>query len=169
MSERTYKGKVMTGKVVSDKMQKTVVVVVETRRRHPLYGKIITMRRRFKAHNEDPKAKAGDVVKIVESRPLSRDKRWRVAEIVRAGEVVEMIRETELESLIEKERAEKQARKDQERARAAERLAQLGGFESISEMEGAGNQESEFAEEYEGSDSDDFSASAEGEDEEEQK
>ena len=48
----------MVGKVVSDKMNKTVVVVVETRRRHPLYGKIITIRRRFKAHNEDPKAKA---------------------------------------------------------------------------------------------------------------
>ncbi len=88
MAERKYKGKVMVGRVVSDKMQKTVVVVVETRRRHPLYGKIITVRRRFKAHNEDPKAKAGDTVKIVESRPLSRDKHWRVAEIVRAGEVV---------------------------------------------------------------------------------
>ena len=148
-NERKYKGKVMVGKVVSDKMQKTVVVVVETRRRHPLYGKIITMRRRFKAHNEEPKAKAGDTVKIVESRPLSREKRWRVAEIVRAGEVVEMIREKELESLIEKERVEKESRKAEERKRASERLAKLGGFESVQEMEGE-QAESEFAAEYEG-------------------
>lgn len=152
MSERKYKGKVMVGKVVSDKMQKTVVVVVETRRRHPLYGKIITMRRRFKAHNEDPKAKAGDTVKIVESRPLSREKRWRVAEIVRAGEVVEMIRDSELESLLEKERTEKEARKEDERKRAAERLARLGGFESVEDMESTDESESEFAAEYEGDD-----------------
>jgi len=134
--EKQYKGKTMVGRVDSDKMQKTVVVVVETRRRHPLYGKIITVRRRFKAHNEDPKAKAGDIVRIVESRPLSREKRWRVAEIVRAGQVVEPIREKELESLLEKERAEKEARKEQERQRAAERLARLGGFESVEQAAG---------------------------------
>lgn len=150
MSERKYKGKVMVGKVVSDKMQKTVVVVVETRRRHPLYGKFVTVRRRFKAHNQDPQAKAGDTVKIVESRPLSREKRWRVAEIVRVGEVVEMVREAELESLLEKERTEKQARKEEERKRAAERLARLGGFESVDEMEGGDETESEFAQEYAG-------------------
>jgi len=148
MSERQYKGKVMVGKVVSDKMQKTVVVVIETRRRHPLYGKIITVRRRFKAHNETPHAKAGDLVKIVEARPLSRTKHWRVAEIVRAGEVVEMIREKELESLLEKERVEKQTRKDEERKRAAERLATLGGFESVDEMSGDQAQASEFEQEY---------------------
>ncbi len=148
MAERKYKGKVMVGRVVSDKMQKTVVVVVETRRRHPLYGKIITVRRRFKAHNEDPKAKAGDTVKIVESRPLSRDKHWRVAEIVRAGEVVEMIREKELESLLEKERAEKEQRKEEERRRAAERLARLGGFESVEAMSESAESESEFEQEY---------------------
>lgn len=152
MSERQYKGKVMVGKVVSDKMTKTVVVVVETRRRHPLYGKIITMRRRFKAHNEDPKAKAGDTVKIVESRPLSREKRWRVAEIVRAGEVVEVVRDAELESLLEKERTEKAARKEEERQRAAERLARLGGFESVQDMESSDEAESEFAAEYDGED-----------------
>ncbi|MCG3139790.1 MAG: hypothetical protein HDKAJFGB_00709 [Anaerolineae bacterium] len=152
MSERKYKGKVMVGKVVSDKMQKTVVVVVETRRRHPLYGKIITVRRRFKAHNENPQAKAGDVVKIVESRPLSRTKHWRVAEIVHAGQVVEMIRETELEALLEKERVEKQARKEEERKRAAERLARLGGFESVDEMSDAADEASEFEQEYVGDD-----------------
>lgn len=158
MAERQYKGKVMVGQVVSDKMTKTVVVVVETRRRHPLYGKFITVRRRFKAHNEDPKAKAGDTVKIVESRPLSREKRWRVAEIVRTGQVVEMIRETELESLIEKERVEKAARKEEDHKRAAERLAKLGGFESVEAMEGSGKEESEFAAEYEGEEEADDSA-----------
>jgi small subunit ribosomal protein S17 len=152
MAERKYKGKVMVGRVVSDKMTKTVVVVVETRRRHPLYGKIITVRRRFKAHNEEPHAKAGDTVKIVESRPLSRDKRWRVAEIVRAGEVVEMIRERELESLIEKERTEKEARKEEERKRAAERLAKLGGFESVEAMSEGEQPASEFEQEYGGED-----------------
>ena len=162
MSERQYKGKVMVGKVVSDKMQKTVVVVVETRRRHPLYGKTITVRRRFKAHNDTPHAKAGDTVKIVESRALSRDKHWRVAEIVRAGEVVEMIREKELESLLEKERTEKQTRKEEERMRAAERLARLGGFESVDEMSGDEDEVGEFEQEYAG---DDAASQAEGDDE----
>lgn len=152
MTERKFNGKVMVGKVVSDKMQKTVVVVVETRRRHPLYGKIITVRRRFKAHNEDPQAKAGDTVKIVESRPLSRTKHWRVAEIVRAGEVVQMIRETELESLIEKEKADKQSRKDQENKRASERLAKLGGFESVEAMSAEQDEAGEFEQEYAGDD-----------------
>ena len=163
MSERKYKGKVMVGKVVSDKMQKTVVVVVETRRRHPLYGKIITVRRRFKAHNEDPQAKAGDMVKIVESRAISRDKHWRVAEIIRAGEVVEMIREKELESLLEKERTEKQTRKDEELKRAAERLARLGGFESVDEMSGEEDEVGEFEQEYAGDDA--AAPQAEGDDE----
>jgi small subunit ribosomal protein S17 len=163
MSERKYKGKVMVGKVVSDKMQKTVVVVVETRRRHPLYGKIITVRRRFKAHNEIPHAKAGDTVKIVESRALSRDKHWRVAEIIRTGEVVEMIGEKELESLLEKERTEKQARKDEERKRAAERLARLGGFESVDEMSSEEDEVGEFEQEYAGDDA--AAAQAEGDDE----
>ena len=162
MSERKYKGKVMVGKVISDKMQKTVVVVIETRRRHPLYGKTITVRRRFKAHNEDPQAKAGDTVKIVESRAISRDKHWRVAEIVRTGEVVEMIREKELEALLEKERTEKETRKDEERKRAAERLARLGGFESVDEMSGAADEVGEFEQEYAG---DDAAAQAEGDDE----
>lgn len=147
--EKQSKGKVMTGRVISDKMTKTVVVEVSTRRRHPLYGKVITTIRRFKAHNEDPVAKAGDTVKIAESRALSRDKRWCVAEIVRRGEVVEMIREKELESLVETERAEKLARKEDERRRAAERLAQLGGVDMVEETRAEGGS-SDFAEEYDG-------------------
>lgn len=124
--------KTMVGRVVSDKMEKTALVEVSTRTRHPLYGKVMTRARRFMAHNEEPLAKMGDTVKIVEARPRSNRKRWMVAEIVRRGEVIEMVRDVELESLIEKERAEKQARKEEERRRAAERLARLAGEESMS-------------------------------------
>ena len=121
--------KAMTGRVISDKMSKTVVVEVEQRRRHPLYGKVVTQARRFKAHNEEPLAKRGDLVRIVESRPLSHDKRWRVAEIVQRGVVVEAIVEKELESLRAKEEADRAARRAEEERRAAERLARLAGLE----------------------------------------
>jgi small subunit ribosomal protein S17 len=117
----------MVGRVVSDKMAKTVVVEVEERRSHPLYGKVVTQTRRFKAHNEDPLAKRGDLVKIIESRPLSREKRWRVNEIVQRGVVVEAIVEKELESLREKEQAERAARQAEQERRAKERLAKLAG------------------------------------------
>ncbi len=74
--------KVRLGKVVSDKMQKTVVVAIERRVPHPVYGKMMTRTKRLKAHDEENSAKAGDTVRIVETRPLSKDKRWRVVEIV---------------------------------------------------------------------------------------
>jgi small subunit ribosomal protein S17 len=119
--------KVMIGRVVSGKTPKTVVVEVEQRRSHPLYGKVVTHARRFKAHNEEPQAKLGDLVKIVESRPLSREKRWRVTEIVQRGEVVEQIYEKELQELHAKEEAERAARRAEEERRAAERLAKLAG------------------------------------------
>ena len=70
------------GLVVSDKMQKTVVVAIERRVAHPVYGKMITRTKRLKAHDEENSAKTGDTVRIVETRPLSKDKRWRVVEIV---------------------------------------------------------------------------------------
>lgn len=78
------------GVVISDKMAKTVVVAVEKHKRHPLYKK--TMRRtvRYKAHDEKGTASLGDTVRIVESRPLSREKRWRVAEIIARREVAEI-------------------------------------------------------------------------------
>lgn len=138
--------KTMVGRVVSEKMQKTVLVEVATRTRHPLYGKVTTQSRRFMAHNDDPLAKLGDTVKIVEARPYSHRKRWRVAEIIRRGDVVEMVRDVELESLLEKERAEKQARKEEERRRAAERLERLAGQESAAEEEGAAEEEEEVEE-----------------------
>ena len=74
--------KTRVGTVVSDKMQKTVVVAIERRVPHPVYGKMVTRTKRLKAHDEENSAKVGDTVRIVETRPLSKDKRWRVVEIV---------------------------------------------------------------------------------------
>ena len=74
--------KVRTGKVVSDKMDKTVVVIVEDRVAHKTYKKIIGRTYRLKAHDENNECGVGDIVRVMETRPLSRDKRWRVVEIV---------------------------------------------------------------------------------------
>ena len=74
--------KVRVGRVVSDKMDKTVVVQVSDRKSHPLYKKVLQRRVRFKAHDEGNECKTGDLVRIMETRPLSRDKRWRVVEVV---------------------------------------------------------------------------------------
>lgn len=74
--------KTRLGTVVSDKMQKTVVVALERRVPHPIYGKMVTRTRNVKAHDEENSAKTGDKVRIMETRPLSKDKRWRVVEIV---------------------------------------------------------------------------------------
>lgn len=82
------KRKVREGLVVSDKMDKTVVVAVETRKVHPLYKKAISVTKKYKAHDENNACKIGDKVKIVETRPLSKEKRWRVTEIVSKKEVV---------------------------------------------------------------------------------
>ncbi|HBN07973.1 MAG TPA: 30S ribosomal protein S17 [Cyanobacteria bacterium UBA8530] len=74
--------KELIGRVVSDKMEKTIVVAVETKYPHPKYGKIIKKTNRFKAHDEENTSHTGDTVRIRESRPLSRDKRWELTEIV---------------------------------------------------------------------------------------
>ena len=74
--------KTMVGTVVSDKMDKTVVVAVETNVRHPIYKKTVKRTYKLKAHNEENDCKVGDKVKVMETRPLSKDKRWRVVEIV---------------------------------------------------------------------------------------
>jgi len=70
------------GRVVSDKMEKTIVVAVETKIRHPLYGKTVNKTTKFKVHDENNEAKINDRVSIMETRPLSKDKRWRLVEIV---------------------------------------------------------------------------------------
>ncbi len=74
--------KTRTGKVVSDKMDKTVVVAIENHVRHPLYGKIVKKTYKLKAHDENNECRIGDTVKVMETRPLSKDKRWRLVEIV---------------------------------------------------------------------------------------
>jgi small subunit ribosomal protein S17 len=78
------------GVVISDKMQKTLVVAVESRKRHPLYNKTMRRTTRYKVHDGNELGKIGDVVRIVESRPISREKRWRLAEIVTRHEVAEI-------------------------------------------------------------------------------
>ncbi len=84
------KRKTKIGHVVSNKMDKTVVVAVETAKRHPLYRKTFKRVVRYKAHDEDNKCSLGDKVRIIETRPLSRQKHWRVAEVTTKGEVVEV-------------------------------------------------------------------------------
>lgn len=74
--------KTKTGKVVSDKMDKTIVVAVETKVKHPLYGKIMNRTTKFKVHDENNEAKLNDKVLIMETRPLSKEKRWRLVKIV---------------------------------------------------------------------------------------
>ena len=84
------KRKTRIGKVVSTKMDKTAVVAVETLRRHPLYRKTFKRVVKYKAHDEDNQCKLGDKVRIIETRPLSRHKRWRVAEIIIREEIAEV-------------------------------------------------------------------------------
>ena len=82
MSERTTSRKTRTGKVVSDKMDKTIVVAVEDRVAHPLYKKIVKRTYKLKAHDENNECGVGDIVRVMETRPLSKDKRWRMVEII---------------------------------------------------------------------------------------
>ncbi len=82
--------KLQTGTVVSNKMDKTVVVRIDRHKRHRLYGKTMRETRRYKAHDEKNECRLGDIVKIAETRPLSREKRWRVVEVVVKGDVAEV-------------------------------------------------------------------------------
>ena len=81
MEVRGYR-KTRVGVVVSDKMDKTIVVAIKTKVRHPLYGKMVNRTRKFKAHDENNECGIGDTVKILETRPISKDKRWRLVEII---------------------------------------------------------------------------------------
>ena len=81
MEERNLR-KTRTGKVVSDKMDKTIVVAVEDHVKHPLYKKIVKRTYKLKAHDENNECKVGETVKVMETRPLSKDKRWRLVEIM---------------------------------------------------------------------------------------
>lgn len=87
MSERNDR-KVYTGRVVSDKMDKTITVLVETYKFHKLYGKRVKYSKKFKTHDEDNKAKIGDIVRIMETRPLSATKRFRLMEVVKESVII---------------------------------------------------------------------------------
>lgn len=86
--EERGKRKVLTGKVVSDKMDKTVVVAVETMVKHPLYQRIVRRTRKFKAHDEQNSCRVGDKVRMMETRPLSKEKRWRIIEILERADQI---------------------------------------------------------------------------------
>lgn len=83
----TTKSKVRSGRVISDKMDKTRVVAVERVTRHPLYGKTIRRTKKYKIHDEANESRVGDMVKIMETRPLSKDKRWTLVEIVQRSKL----------------------------------------------------------------------------------
>ncbi|MEH6906088.1 MULTISPECIES: 30S ribosomal protein S17 [Neobacillus] len=87
MSERNQR-KVYTGRVVSDKMDKTVTVLVETQKKHSLYGKRVKYSKKYKAHDEQNEAKIGDVVRIMETRPLSATKRFRLVEVIEKAVII---------------------------------------------------------------------------------
>ncbi|WP_075620187.1 30S ribosomal protein S17 [Paenisporosarcina indica] len=87
MTERNQR-KVYTGRVVSDKMDKTVTVMIETYKKHKLYGKRVKYSKKFKAHDEQNEAKLGDVVRIMETRPLSATKRFRLVEVVEKAVII---------------------------------------------------------------------------------
>ena len=89
------KRRTKTGRVVSDKMDKTVVVSVERLRRHPIYKRVVRLSSKFKAHDQENTARVGDTVRIEESRPLSREKRWTVVEVVARGSNEELVDGTE--------------------------------------------------------------------------
>ncbi|KIL52280.1 30S ribosomal protein S17 [Jeotgalibacillus campisalis] len=87
MSERNQR-KVYTGRVVSDKMDKTITVLVETQKKHSLYGKRVKYSKKYKAHDEQNEAKIGDVVRVMETRPLSATKRFRLLEVVEKAVII---------------------------------------------------------------------------------
>jgi small subunit ribosomal protein S17 len=88
MSEERNQRKVYTGRVVSDKMDKTITVLVETQKKHSLYGKRVKYSKKYKAHDEQNEAKIGDVVRVMETRPLSATKRFRLIEIVQKAVII---------------------------------------------------------------------------------
>ena len=89
MTDNRTNKKVRIGTVTSDKMEKTITVSVETVKQHPLYKKTIKTSKKYKVHDENNEAKTGDIVKIIETRPLSKDIRWRLIEIMRKAKTLQ--------------------------------------------------------------------------------
>ena len=88
MTDKTGMNRTLVGRVVSDKMQETATVLVERRVEHPMYGKVITRSKKYHAHNANNDAKTGDLVQIVECRPMSRTKTWQIAKLLERAEVL---------------------------------------------------------------------------------
>ncbi|MDD2884397.1 MAG: 30S ribosomal protein S17 [Dechloromonas sp.] len=88
MSETTSIKRTLIGRVVSDKMEKTVTVLVERKVKHPVYGKVMVRSKKYHAHNEDNSAKAGDLVEIMETRPVSKTKAWAVTSVLEKAVIV---------------------------------------------------------------------------------
>jgi small subunit ribosomal protein S17 len=88
MTDKTGMNRTLVGRVVSDKMQETATVLIERRVKHPMYGKIITRSKKYHAHNANNDAKMGDLVQIVECRPMSRTKTWQISKLLERAEVL---------------------------------------------------------------------------------
>ena len=88
MTDKTGMNRTLVGRVVSDKMQETATVLVERRVKHPMYGKVMVRSKKYHAHNEGNAAKAGDLVEIVETRPVSRTKTWAVTNVLEKAVIV---------------------------------------------------------------------------------
>jgi small subunit ribosomal protein S17 len=144
------KRKVRLGQVVSDKMDKTVVVEVSGPKRHPLYKKIIRRVVRYKAHDEKNECQVGDKVRIIETRPLSREKRWRVAEIITKGEVVEVspeeITREDLEKVIPEKKKEAEVKAEAEEVKAEAKAEEKAEAEPKAEADAETKAETETKE-----------------------
>lgn len=129
--------KLQTGTVVSTKMDKTVVVRIDRYKRHRLYGKTLRVTQRYKAHDERNECNLGDVVRIAETRPLSREKRWRVVDIVQKGDVAEIAPREIGEHILEEARAAAEAEAAEQRAAQPEAPAEAEAPEAAPEAPGA--------------------------------
>lgn len=125
------KRKQLVGIVISDKMQKTVVVKIEHTSRHPLYGKILRRFRKFKAHDEKDECRIGDKVLIEETRPLSREKRWSVVQIIERSEVKRL----EVEESLEQKEMEQRLREEKLRKKEEKEKAMLEQMKKENEEE----------------------------------
>jgi small subunit ribosomal protein S17 len=132
--------KLQTGIVVSNKMDKTVVVRIDRSKRHRLYGKTMRVTQRYKAHDENNECRLGDVVKIAETRPLSREKRWRVVEVVVKGDVAEIAPKDIGTTLIQETRAEAEARSQAQAAARAEAEAKAAAEKKSQEEAAAADE-----------------------------
>ena len=124
--------KLQVGRVVSNKMDKTVVVRIDRHKRHRLYGKTMTVTQRYKAHDENNECRLGDIVRIAETRPLSRDKRWRVVDVITKGDVAELA-PTEVGQTLITEITSAQA--EQAAARAASERAEHAARQAAADAE----------------------------------